>query len=50
MEDKKENEDEDEDEEVFEDYENNRILFGSNAVKEQEKKRKKEMKVDLLNA
>jgi len=49
MEDKKENEDDD-DEEVFEDYENNRILFGSNAVKEQEAKRKKEMKVDLINA
>ncbi|KAG4084803.1 GCFC-domain-containing protein [Neocallimastix lanati (nom. inval.)] len=50
MEDKKENEDEDEDEEVFEDYENNRILFGSSAVKEQEAKRKKEMKVDIINA
>eukprot|EP00833_Pecoramyces_ruminatium_P001528 jgi/Orpsp1_1/1175560/evm.model.c7180000054353.2 len=49
MEDKKENED-DEDEEVFEDYENNRILFGSNAVKEQEEKRKKEMKIDIINA
>jgi len=50
MDDNNENEIEDDDEEVFEDYENNRILFGSNAVKEQEKKRKKEMKVDLLNA
>jgi len=50
MEDKKDNEEEDDDDEVFEDYENNRILFGSNAVKEQEKKRKKDMKIDLINA
>jgi len=50
MEDKKENEEEDDDDEVFEDYENNRILFGSNAVKEQERKRKKDMKIDLINA
>ncbi|ORX76833.1 GCFC-domain-containing protein [Anaeromyces robustus] len=50
MEDKKENDDDDDDDEVFEDYENNRILFGTNAVKEQESRRKKEMKVDLINA
>ncbi|ORX60223.1 hypothetical protein BCR36DRAFT_316823 [Piromyces finnis] len=48
MEDKKENDDDDD--EVFEDYENNRILFGNTAIKEQEKKRKKDMKIDLINA
>ena len=50
MDDKNDNEVEDDDDEIFEDYEDNRILFGSSAVKEQEAKRKKEMKVDIINA
>lgn len=52
--DKKESDEEEDDdegvEEIFDDYKNDRILFGTSAVKEQEKKKKKEMRINLISA